>query len=233
MSLSVEARHGGAVYVIRCSGRIGAGEPSTVLEAVINRGLREFRYIVIDLEGVRHLDSSGIGLLVRYLSQARSRGGDLRLSTAPQFVTTVIRATRLDTVFKMYTSEEEAVISFLKEPGIAGNEETPAGPRVLFVDHSADVCAFVRALLSNHGYAVLSSCRMSDAKLLLLSARFDHLVLEAASWQGESAAMAEKLKTLAGSASIVQLSNEFNYDDPDRAGAELLGLLQRTKVAGA
>ncbi len=233
MSLSVDARHCGAVYVIRCNGRIVAGEPSMVLEAAINRGLREFRCIVIDLEGVRHLDSSGIGLLVRHLSQTRSRGGDLRLSTAPPFVETVIRATRLNTVFKMYGSEEDAVVSFLKEPGVGGNEETPAGPRVLFVDRSADVCAFVRALLGNHGYAVLSSCRMTDAKLLLLSAKFDYLVLGAECSQGESALMADKLKTLAGPASIVQLSGEFNYDNPERASAELLGLLQRAKAAKA
>jgi anti-sigma B factor antagonist len=232
MSLSVDARHCGAVYVIRCSGRIVAGEQSTVLEAAINRGLREFRCIVVDLEGVRHLDSSGIGLLVRHLSQARSRGGDLRLSTAPPFVANVIQATRLNTVFKMYRSEEDAVVSFLKEPGVAGNEERPAGPRVLFVDRSADVCAFVRALLDNHGYAVLSSCRMTDAKLLL-AAKFDYLVLGAECWQGESATMADKLKTLAGSASIVQLSSEFSYDNPERATAELLGLLQRTKTAKA
>jgi len=204
-----------------------------VLEAAINRGLREFRYIVIDLEGVRHLDSSGIGLLVRHLSQARSRGGDLRLATAPPFVVTVIKATRLDTVFKMYASEEDAVVSFLKEPGAAGSEEAPAGPRVLFVDRSTDVCAFVRALLGNHGFAVLSSCRMTDAKLLLLSAKFDYLVLGAECGQADSAAMADKLKGLAGPAAIVQLSSEFNYDDPQRAGDELLRLMQRARAAKA
>lgn len=233
MSLSVDARHCGAVYVIRCSGRIVAGEPSSVLEAAMNRGLREFRSIVIDLEEVRHLDSSGIGLLVRHLSQARSRGGDLRLSSATPLVVKIIQATRLDTVFKMYASEEEAVVSFLKQPGVAGNEEAPAGPRVLFIDRSADVCAFIRALLGKHGYAVLSSCKMTDAKLLLLSAKFDYLVMGAECEQGESAAMAGKLKALAGAASIVQLSSEFNYDNPERASSELLGLMQRAKAAKA
>jgi anti-anti-sigma factor len=210
-----------------------AGDESNLLESSINRGLREFRRLVIDLEGVRHLDSSGIGLLVRYLSHTRSRGGDLRLSTAPPFVANVIQATKLDTIFKVYKSEEEAVVSFLKQPAVPGSEETPAGPLVLFVDRSADVCAFVRALLSKNGYAVLSSCRITDAKLLLLSAKFDYLVLGADCSQGESAVLADKLKAMAQSAAVVQLSSAFKSDDPQRAGAELLHLLQSAKAAGA
>lgn len=233
MSLSVDARHCGTVYIIRCNGRIGAGEECSVLETSINRGLRDFRRLAIDLDGVGQLDSTGIGLLVRYLSHTRSRGGDLRLSTPQPFVANVLRATKLTTVFKVYESEEEAVVSFLKEPGVSGSAETPAGPLVLFVDRSADVCAFVRALLSKNGYAVLSSCRMTDAKLLLLSAKVEYLVLGAECSQSESAVAAGKLKAQAGGASIVQLSSGFNYDDPERAGAELLGSLQSARVAKA
>ncbi len=233
MSLSVDGRHCGAVYVIRCSGRIVAGDESNLLESSINRGLREFRHLVIDFEGVRQLDSSGIGLLVRYLSHTRSRGGDLRLSSAPPFVTNVIQATKLNTIFKVYGSEEEAVVSFLKGNKAPGTEEKPAGPLVLFVDRSPDVCAFARALLSNNGYAVLSTCRMNDAKLLLLSAKFDYLVLGSDCSQGESAASAGKLKAMAESAAVVQLSSAFKSEDPERAGAELLHMLQSAKAAGA
>ena len=48
MSLSVDARHCGSVYVIRCTGRIVAGEEVGVLEASINRGLREFIRFVVE-----------------------------------------------------------------------------------------------------------------------------------------------------------------------------------------
>ena len=114
MSLSVEGRHCGTVYVLRCSGRVVAGEESVALEASINRGLHEFRRLVIDLGGVIRIDSTSIGLLVRYLSHTRSRGGDLRLSAAPPAVGDLLRATKLTTVFKVYDSEEEAITSLLK-----------------------------------------------------------------------------------------------------------------------
>jgi anti-anti-sigma factor len=208
-----------------------AGEESALLEAAISRGLREFRQLVIDFKDVQQLDSSGIGLLVRNLSHTRSRGGDLRLAAAPPFVANVMKATRLNTIFKMYGSEEDAIVSFLKDP-VSRGEEAPTGPRVLFVDRSADVCAFVRVLLNNNGYAVLSSCRTGDAKLLLLSGTFDYLVLGADCSQGDAAASVDKLRPLARSAAVVQLSSTFNYDDPERAGTELLRLLQSAKRAG-
>ena len=154
------------------------------------------------------------------------------MSAAPPFVTNVMQATRLDTVFRMYGSEEEAIVSFLKDT-VSRGEEAPTGPRVLFVDPSADVCAFVRVLLNNHGYAVLSSCRVGDAKLLLLSGTFNYLVLGTDYSQGEAAASAEKLTALAKSAAVLQLSSTFNYEDPERAGAELLRLLRAAKAAGA
>lgn len=233
MSLSIDARHCGAVYVIRCSGRIVAGEEGNALEAALTRGLREFRRLIIDFEGVRQLDSSGIGLLVRYLSHARSRGGDLRLSTTPPFVANVLQATRLTTVFKVFGTEEEAVVSFLKEPAVTESEEAPRGPHVLFVDRSADVCAFARVLLNNNGYAVLSSCRTGDARLLLLSGKFDYLVLGPDCSQGETAIATDKLKSMARSASIIELPSGFTYDDPERAGVELLRLLKGANAAKA
>lgn len=233
MSLSVDARHCGAVYVIRCSGRIVAGEESNLLEASINRGLREFRRLVLDFAEVRQLDSSGIGLLVRYLSHARSRGGDLRLSSAPPFVANLLQATRLTTVFRVYGSEEEAVLSFLKEPCVTDDEEAPRGPHVLFVDSSADLCAFARVLLNNNGYTVLSSCRTGDARLLLLSGTFQYVVLGPDCSKAENAIGIDKLKSLARSASIVALPSGFNYEDPERAGAELLRLIKSAMAAGA
>jgi anti-sigma B factor antagonist len=231
MSLSIDARHCGAVYVIKCSGRIVAGDESRVLEAAIGRGLLEFRRLIVDLGGVTRLDSGGIGLLVRYLSHTRSRGGDLRLSTAPPFLADLLRATKLTTVFKIYDSEEEAIVSFLKEPTVPDSEETPAGPQVLFVDRSPDVCALVRVLLAKSGYSGLSTCRVHDAKLLLLSGKFDYLVLGSEFSEGESAAAVDKLKAVAGLALIVQLSISFNHNDPEQAGLELLGLMTSARSA--
>jgi anti-sigma B factor antagonist len=233
MSLAIDARHCGAVYVIRCNGRVVAGEELGVMEASINRGLRECRRFVIDVGGVSRVDSTGLGLLVRFLSHMRSRGGDLRLAATQPFLSNLLRATKLTTIFRVYDSEEQAILSFLKEPFVSDREAAIAGPLVLFVDRSVDLGAFVRSLLRNRGYEVLTTCRTRDAKLLLTAAKFDYLVLGPECSQTGSETAVEELKSAAQATQIVQLAVDFKYDDPERAGTELLRMLQASGAANA
>ena len=69
------------------------------------------------------VDSTGMGLLVRFLSHTRNRGGDLRLAAPPPFLDNLLRLTKLTTIFRIYDSEDEAIVSFLKEPAVSN----PAG----------------------------------------------------------------------------------------------------------
>jgi anti-sigma B factor antagonist len=226
MSLSVEARHCGTVYVIRCTGRIVAGEEVGVLEASINRGLREFTRFVVHVADVSRVDSTGLGLLVRFLTHMRNRGGDLRLAASPPFLSNLLQLTKLAGIFRIYDSEEEAIVSFLKEPRVAATGDASVGPMVLFVDQSPDLCAFVRVLLHHHGYEVLSTCRVHDAKMLLAATKFDYVVLGPDSSQMPSDNVVARLKPLAPMTAIVSLHGQFKYDDPERAGVELLRAIE-------
>jgi anti-anti-sigma factor len=226
MSLSVDARHCGAVYVIRCSGRIVAGEELKVLETSVNRGLREFVRFALHLGDVSRVDSTGMGLLVRFLSHTRNRGGDFRLAAVPPFLSDLLRVTKLAAIFRIYDSEDEAIVSFLKEPGIKSSGGAGVGPVVLFIDQSPDLCAFVRALLQNHGYEVLSTCRVHDAKTLLTATSFDYIVLGPDTSHLPSDDVVAKMKSLAHGTATLQLPAEFKYDDPERAGLELLRIMQ-------
>jgi anti-anti-sigma factor len=226
MSLSVDARHCGAVYVIRCTGRIVAGEQVGVLEAAINRGLREFVRFVLSVGDISRVDSTGLGLMVRFLSHTRNRRGDFRLAAPPQFLSDLLQVTKLAGIFRVYDSEDEAIVSFLKEPAATISGDASVGPMVLFVDQSPDLCAFVRALLHRHGYEVLTTCRVHDAKTLLTSAKFDYIVLGPDNSRLPSDNVVASLKSLAPAAATVVLPGEFKHDDPQRAGLELLRTMQ-------
>jgi len=226
MSLSVEARHCGAVYVVRCTGRIVAGEEVGVLEAAINRGLREFLRFVLELGHVDRVDSTGMGLLVRFLSHTRNRGGDLRLAAPAPFFSNLLRLTKLAGIFRVYDSEDEAIVSFLKDPGGMAASDASVGPMVLFVDQSPDLCAFARVLLHRHGYEVLSTCRVHDARTLLKGAKFDYIVLGPDCSQPPSDNVVAGLQSLAPGVPLVRLPDEFKHDDPERAGSELLRAIQ-------
>jgi anti-sigma B factor antagonist len=113
MTLDVESRQTDAgVTVLAPNGRLDvAGAPAlkdAVSEAVKNGQPR----LVIDMEGVSFVDSSGLGSVVAALKQVRSSKGDLRLAAPNQQVRVVLELTTLDRVFPYYATVEEALTDF-------------------------------------------------------------------------------------------------------------------------
>ena len=222
MSLSVDGRACGKVYVIQCMGRIVTGEEATTLQAALNRAVMEFRHIVLDVSETTRLDSNGMGLLVRFLSHTRNRGGDLRLAAPQPFLRTLLDVTKLSSIFRVYDSDEEAIVSFLKEPLELRATPKGVGPLVLFVDRSPDLCAFVRTLLDHHGYVVVSTCRMRDARILLKASNVEYIVLGPDCAELASDNVVDSLKLLAPQAVTVQLERGFELGDPEGASQALL-----------
>ena len=65
--------------------------------------------IVIDMSNVEFLDSSIIGALVGSMRAARENGGDVKLAKVNPDVQTVFELTRLDRVFRIHVSVDEAL----------------------------------------------------------------------------------------------------------------------------
>ena len=231
MSLVLESRHVGSVYVVRCAGRIVTGQEVALLEEALKRGLREFSRLVLNMGEVNYVDSSGMGLIVRFLWHTRTRGGDLRLAGPTPFVVKLLEITKLSAVFRIYPDEEAAIVSFLKEGVSAPAESTNTGPRVLFLDPTPDTCAFVRALLTRHGYRVLSTGLMGDAKILLTASSVDIIILGPDCGPLASQSTVNILQQLAPAARTVVLEKEFKSRAADEAGTALLERIQSSPTA--
>lgn len=67
--------------------------------------------IVIDLDGVEFLDSTGIGVLVGGLKRVRGHGGDLALVCTQQRILKVFEITGLAAVFSIFDSVPAATSS--------------------------------------------------------------------------------------------------------------------------
>ncbi|MFC4018482.1 STAS domain-containing protein [Micromonospora sp. GCM10011542] len=65
--------------------------------------------VVVDLSRVHVIDSTGLGLLVRAHLDARERGVTLCLAAPSRFIRTVLHTMRLDGVFPIFDSREEAL----------------------------------------------------------------------------------------------------------------------------
>jgi anti-sigma B factor antagonist len=67
------------------------------------------RRLVINLSGVSYMDSSGIASLVKILSRTRKHSIDLRLCELSDRVQSLFEITRLNSVFKIVATEQEAL----------------------------------------------------------------------------------------------------------------------------
>ena len=68
--------------------------------------------VVFDLSQVRHLDAAGVDMLLRCMTQAMRRDGDLKLAALSDHALTILELTRTDRLFEMYDTSTDAVRSF-------------------------------------------------------------------------------------------------------------------------
>lgn len=83
--------------------------------------------LIVDLTGVRFLDSTGLGVLVGRLKLVRARGGSLRLVGARERVLKVFAITGLDKVFEIYGTLAEALAAGNVAGGAVGAAGSASG----------------------------------------------------------------------------------------------------------
>lgn len=68
--------------------------------------------LVFDLSQVRQLDSAGVEMLLRCMSEAHKRDGDLKLAGVSPDAAVVLELTRTERLFEIYETSTDAVRSF-------------------------------------------------------------------------------------------------------------------------
>ncbi len=225
MPIEIESRFCGHVAILQCSGYIVLGPELHSLEAAFQNAILEFQRIVLNIAEVTRIDSSGLGLLVRYAANLRKRGGDIRLAAPRPFVTELLDITLLSRVLQTWPTEQEAVHSFLQRPAVH-TATAQSGHRVLVVDRSPDLGAFVRAVLTQYGYEVKSASLVSDARVLLQCESFDYILIGPGSPQMPAATALAALRNLAPQATALKLTREFRTFDAKQAAEILLEMFQ-------
>ena len=112
MPLELTTRSVAGATIISCTGRIVLGEDSAKLRQVIKEELSECNRIVLDLGGVTHIDSTGLGILAGLHTSARKAGGDIKLANVKPHLYDILGMTRLLTVFELFSTAEDAAGTF-------------------------------------------------------------------------------------------------------------------------
>ncbi|TMC54133.1 MAG: STAS domain-containing protein [Chloroflexi bacterium] len=113
LSLDVQTRQtDGGVAVIVPSGRLDVAGAPALKDAISQLAKNGPPKVVIDMEGISFVDSTGLGSVISALKEIRNSQGELRLAAPNQQVRVVLELTTLDRVFPYYATVEEALAGF-------------------------------------------------------------------------------------------------------------------------
>lgn len=109
MDLSLATRAEGDRVVVEVVGEIDVYTAPKLREAFIDLVAQGSYHLVIDMEQVEFLDSTGLGVLVGGLKRVRAHDGTLRLVCSQERILKIFRVTGLTKVFLIHASLDEAL----------------------------------------------------------------------------------------------------------------------------
>jgi anti-sigma B factor antagonist len=107
--MEIKSRRIGTSLVLDVAGQVKGGDAAD-LRATIKRLQEQGETdLLIDLQSVGFIDSSGVGMLIHCLQELRAQGGDLRLLKLNEDIHDLFEMVAIDRLFTIYQSDEEVV----------------------------------------------------------------------------------------------------------------------------
>ncbi len=111
--MKTEVRKVGSTSVLSISGKVTVGEPSQTLRAALDQLVLDgSNQIVLNLSDVPFMDSAGLGVLALNFANTKAAGGMLKLAEPQERVKEAVELVRLNRLFPLYATEQEAIDSF-------------------------------------------------------------------------------------------------------------------------
>src|SRR5271167_3140041 len=209
MQLHLQSRPVGDVLIVQCQGRIVVGNEVSTLFLHVNESFAKYGDIVLQLDQVEFVDSSGFGALVRLMQAARSKGGDLKLSGVPPKIRKTLEVTRLLPQFETYDSMEEAITAAYLGSRYSRGKAGDARPRVLCLFESSDVRTFLQEVLYGAGYNAMATATIDDARILLNATKAKLVVISARMQSVHGKATRKALEEIDPAVSVLILDENF------------------------
>ncbi len=102
----------GEITVVDVEGQLIVGNRQELKQKVLDELEAGERKFMIDFSNTGYIDSSGLGVLVSLSKKIREQGGELRLANLNEDLRTLFELTKLDTLFNIADSRDEALSSF-------------------------------------------------------------------------------------------------------------------------
>lgn len=112
--MEINSRDVDGVIIFDIDGEIDLYNAPEIKDSIKEQMDSGNKKIIINLEKVSYIDSSGIGALISSLSNLKKIGGGLKIIHVYDSVKKVFELTKLTSFFEIYDNEDEAVSDFLK-----------------------------------------------------------------------------------------------------------------------
>ena len=109
MDLSLDTRQVGDRTIVAVGGEIDVYTAPRLRDKITELVSDGHYALVVDMEGVDFLDSTGLGVLVGGLKRVRAHDGSLRLVCTQERILKIFRITGLTKVFPIHASVDEAL----------------------------------------------------------------------------------------------------------------------------
>ncbi len=110
MTFSYSTSQQKGITIFKLEGEIIDKNQTTAMMEEISKFIASGKKnVVLELSGVRYVNSSGLNVLVNILTKARTAGGDVSVCNISPKVNQLLVVTKLDTIFNILPSVEAAV----------------------------------------------------------------------------------------------------------------------------
>ena len=111
--MGIETTTQGELRIVKVTGRLSMGPDldrfNAALDGLLNQSHNK---IILDLEEVPTIDSSAIGVMVRYMTSTKKAGGSVKLLRPTKFVVQTLKMVGLLNLFPTYEELPQAMASF-------------------------------------------------------------------------------------------------------------------------
>lgn len=152
------------VAILRCAGSITVGDDTDYFHRAMADAATASHGIVVDLEKVTFVDSSGLGSLIRARNVQAVQHRPVAYLKPSRRVRELIEMTRVDKVLPLFEDEGEA----LQHAGGTRGAKTPGGEGapILCIEPDAPMQACLTALLEAGGFKVTAVRSAYDARMM-------------------------------------------------------------------
>ena len=115
MGLEIIHREREGIKLIDLKGRIVVGEEASTFRSAIEQLAQPGLQLVLNMQEVDYVDSTGLGAMVMCSTRIRSSSGIAKLVNVNRRNIELLVMTKIDTMFEVFDDETEAINSFFPD----------------------------------------------------------------------------------------------------------------------